>query len=84
MPLFICDKCNCVENTALGHFWGRDMELFGPELQKKALCSECMPDTYSDGSKNEDGGKWHGRFPKRQPTALEIQEGKFINRKGNL
>lgn len=32
MPLFRCSKCDCVENTALGEYWGR------PE---KPLCSEC-------------------------------------------
>ena len=31
MPLFKCSKCNCIENTALGAFWGRD----------EKLCSEC-------------------------------------------
>ena len=33
MSLFKCSKCKCVENTALGNFWGED--------GKKPLCSEC-------------------------------------------
>ena len=33
MGLFVCDSCNCVENTALGYFWGRG--------ESKALCSAC-------------------------------------------
>jgi hypothetical protein len=31
MPLFECDKCHCVENTATGSYWG----------QSEKLCSEC-------------------------------------------
>lgn len=31
MPLFECEKCHCVENTATGAYWGRD----------EKLCSEC-------------------------------------------
>lgn len=36
MPLFICTKCNAIENTALGQYWptvGKD---------SPALCSECL------------------------------------------
>jgi len=31
MPLFECEKCNCVENTAFGKYWARDVKE----------CSEC-------------------------------------------
>ena len=31
MPLFVCEKCKCIENSALGHYWG----------EKEKLCSEC-------------------------------------------
>ena len=31
MPLFECEQCHCVENTACGSYWGKD----------KKLCSEC-------------------------------------------
>lgn len=80
MPMFVCDLCGCGENTALGHFWGRESDYFGPELKGKALCSECMPDTFSDGSKNEDGGKWHGRFEKQPALPNLIEAGRYINR----
>lgn len=31
----------------------------------KALCSECVPTTYSDGSKSIiHKGTWHNKFPK--------------------
>ncbi len=36
MPLFKCEKCGCVENTALCGYWWRG--------NKKALCSECDPE----------------------------------------
>lgn len=36
MPLFACDKCGCVENTALCLFW---MSWDSAER----LCSECDP-----------------------------------------
>lgn len=35
MPLFACSKCETVENTATGHFWGRQMQGL------PVLCSEC-------------------------------------------
>lgn len=31
MSLFVCEKCKCVENTALGKYWA----------EKEKLCSEC-------------------------------------------
>jgi hypothetical protein len=51
MPLFECEKCHCVENTALCHYWSR----FYNDRTGEALCSECDPSIK----------KWHGRFPKR-------------------
>jgi hypothetical protein len=35
MPIFACDKCGVVDNTALTNYWTRKD---GP-----ALCSECDP-----------------------------------------
>ncbi|HLH94574.1 MAG TPA: hypothetical protein VKW08_05590 [Xanthobacteraceae bacterium] len=48
MPLFACTKCNCVEDTALSHYWSARLR------QKSALCSVCDPAL----------GKWHGEFPR--------------------
>jgi hypothetical protein len=31
MSLFVCEKCQTIENTALGKYWG----------ENKKLCSEC-------------------------------------------
>lgn len=85
MPLFVCDICQCVDNTALGHYWGKSHDYFGkPELLGKALCSECTPDTYKDGSKNTDGGRWHGKFPKRKVTKEDLAGGGFLDSEGNF
>lgn len=54
MPLFKCEGCGCIENTALGHYW--DAWIGDGKLGNgKHLCSEC------------GDGTWHGRFPKRTP-----------------
>lgn len=64
MPLFICEKCGCIENTALGHYWSKDTQMFKNTEWGKALCSECSPNKFPDGSNYAKGGKWHGQFPK--------------------
>jgi hypothetical protein len=67
MPLFVCDKCGCVDNTALGGtWWTRNTDIWKPEDRGKALCTECAPPEFSDGSPNVDAGKWHNRFPKEK------------------
>jgi hypothetical protein len=76
MPCFRCEKCGCIENTALGNWWCKDAEWNKGTEFSKALCSECMPTVYPDGSKTK-GGKWHGRFPKEQAT--EEHRGKLLN-----
>lgn len=37
MPLFRCDKCGCVENTALSNYWM-------VHKSDEHLCSECDPE----------------------------------------
>ena len=70
MPLYRCEKCGCIENTALGNFWGKDDSALWPdEFVGKALCSECSPLTYLDGSATEFG-IWHGRFEKRSADGM--------------
>ena len=64
MSLFVCDKCHCIENTALGRYWSRNLE--GVRERGKALCSECAPITFKSGEKTPKGGKWHNRFPKEK------------------
>ena len=51
MPLYVCEKCNCVDNTALdGNYW-QSRKCFS-KATELALCSECH------------SGKWHDKFPK--------------------
>ena len=50
MSLFQCDKCGCVENTALSNWAWNKYEEKNPE----ELCSECDPSI----------NKWHNQFPK--------------------
>jgi hypothetical protein len=38
MPLFMCEGCGSVENTALSNYWTR-------EKGTPALCSACDPET---------------------------------------
>lgn len=82
MGLFVCDNCGCVENTALGHYWGKDMLQMKGFPLGTALCSECKPNQWANSEPHEDRlappGKWHGRFPK------EKWDGKMevMNRKG--
>ena len=64
MSLFICENCGCIENTALGFYWGREFVKFMDEkMNGKALCSECIPSYFIDGTR-AGKGVWHGRFPR--------------------
>jgi hypothetical protein len=58
MPLFRCEECGSVENTACCSYWLRknDGELL--------LCSECDPDI----------GEWHGKFEKRPADRMLIDQ----------
>ena len=72
MSLFVCDKCGCVDNTALGRYWSKDDPLlWGEDNLGLALCTECAPTTFADGSPVNprimaDYGKWHNKFPKKK------------------
>jgi hypothetical protein len=66
--LFICENCFCVDNTALGHYWGREKDCWEDEsFNGKALCCSCIPDKFSDGSEpiKVYGEGWHDQFEKR-------------------
>lgn len=59
MPLYRCDQCNCVENTALTHYWSRNRRT-----DTRALCSACDPEI----------NHWHGRFPRRSASGMHIDQ----------
>lgn len=67
MSLYICENpdCLCIENTALGQYHGRSMNIYPEGYRNKALCSECGATTYTDGTP-AGNGKWHGKFPKEK------------------
>ena len=79
MPLFICENCGCIENTALGHYWSRKHVKFKDEkMNGKALCSECTPLEFSDGSK-AGNGKWHNHFPKEKFDSAIHKSEHYLN-----
>lgn len=58
MPLFVCEECGCVDNTACGGtFW-----VVLHAKNDKVLCCECHL------------GKWHNRFPKKIATKRKIKQ----------
>lgn len=67
MPLFRCDKCGCIDNTAAGgNYWHKHRGegwVKVPVDQQKALCCECFT------------GAWHGRFPKIDATGAGYVQG---------
>jgi len=84
MSLFQCEKCGCVENTALACQGFKNIaECFDwtgiEEDEGKLLCSACGPTKKRHGSKSEFG-EWHGRFDR-----IYLPLGEFkTNRQGNL
>lgn len=70
MPLFVCDKCECTDNTACGGTWHtrHSDKIWADEDVGKVLCAECAPATYRGGEPREKAGQWHGRFEKRKMT----------------
>jgi hypothetical protein len=54
MPLFMCRKCGCVENTALGDYWLQNLQAHKARKPLEALCSACLP-----------GRTWHGEFDRK-------------------
>lgn len=81
MGLFICENCECVENTVLGHYWSRhNNDLYAEEYVDKALCSECAPTHFKSGEPIKRAtGKWHGKFDKLKYTKEELDSGFFLN-----
>lgn len=90
MPLFICSKCGCVENTATSDYWPVIHKIFPieydasiKEFEGKPLCSECGRLIFDSKGENPRmiPGKWHGKFPKRQATDAEKR---MVDRNGRF
>jgi hypothetical protein len=62
MPLFPCSKCNCIEDTALCHYWSARLR------QTSAVCSACDPTI----------GKWHGEFAKESAQGWSSDRSGFL------
>jgi hypothetical protein len=70
MPLFVCDKCGCIENSALSAcFWSAFLK------KEPVYCSECCPE--QDKWPGARLG-WHGKFKKKKWTKRFKQ--KMMNR----
>jgi hypothetical protein len=74
MPLFVCDRCGCVDNTACGGtYWTKEHneKYFDNVRNGEALCAECTP--------HDGGGVWHNRFPQEAWDGIT----EVLNRKSN-
>lgn len=82
MPLFVCDKCGAIENTALGHYWSRSAFKYkDSSLNGKALCSECAPLYFESGQRiSSNTGKWHGKFPKEFYDPEKHKDSELLNK----
>ena len=78
MGTYICSKCGCIDNTACGgNFWSfksKSGSFKDDYANKNALCVECTPGEYNDGSVNKEAGKWHNIFPKKHWSEYGNQE----------
>jgi len=83
MGLFICAKCNHIDNTALGHYWcHKDVDMFkwdksNEEFKGKPLCSIHAPKRFKDGSLT-GWGKWHNKFKRRHKNKLAEEELQYV------
>lgn len=71
MPLFMCSKCGCIENTALGYYWNEMMDAHQENRAAKPLCSLCRT------------GKWHDQFPYESAKGWLLASDGFIYSKAD-
>jgi len=63
MPLFICDRCHCVDNTATSDFW-----LQARSGSAERLCSECHTGSWHNRFPKAPYAGQHIIWPKDQPA----------------
>lgn len=68
MSLFKCEKCGCIENTAVSNY------VINFYKKKPILCSECDPEI----------GKWHGEFEKRSAIGMILDSDGFLHTKEEI
>lgn len=58
MPLFECNNCGAIDNTAISGYWEQQLDFMRAHPEDRGLvdfrpiCSECFT------------GTWHDKFPK--------------------
>lgn len=82
MPLFKCEDCGCVENTALCSYWSRHSDSIPESHRGRALCSACSSPTFTSGAPNRKGGKWHGQFARTSAAAAFVDTDGFLWKQG--
>jgi hypothetical protein len=68
MPLFMCSRCGCVDNTATSKFWEQQMTAVELGIEHKPLCAECSPQVR----------RWHGHFPRKLAEGFVADQRGFI------
>lgn len=68
MPLFMCTRCGCIENTATSEYWAQQMAAYEAETPFEPLCSEHNPAI----------GRWHNQFPRRSAAGYVTDKRGFI------
>ncbi|HLH92043.1 MAG TPA: hypothetical protein VKX28_26725 [Xanthobacteraceae bacterium] len=73
MPLFMCTKCGCVDNTALAEYWNQERDWLAATANAVARprfepqCSQCLT------------SRWHGQFPRKLAEGyVSDQRGRYI------
>ena len=82
MPLYRCESCGCVENTATGFFYGKDEPHWPDDVRGKAPCSACGPSREPEGTPT-GFGVWHGQFPRRSAVGMLIDQRGHLWSKGS-
>lgn len=78
MPIFRCEVCGCVENTATSNYHIRNTDILAEEYRGKLLCSEHSPATYRSGNPNPKGGAWHNKFPKISSAGFYLDSSGYL------
>jgi len=68
MPIFRCEECGCMDNTACCNYWGRQYSEKREPGDMRKLCSECDPEI----------GKWHNEFSKKSAAGMCIGADGFL------
>lgn len=72
MPVFICSRCGCIDNSACdNNYWNvaGKMRLYERKIFNEAMvCTSCVPKGYdikNPDDKYKPCNEWHNRFEKQ-------------------